>query len=58
MASEWTPLLIAMNPGRHSETVDLPNALSPDATMLLSLGEPVVGDGQLTLSPQSFAVLG
>ncbi|KFI88243.1 alpha amylase catalytic subunit [Bifidobacterium reuteri DSM 23975] len=52
------PLLIAMNPGRHSETVDLPNALSPDATMLLSLGEPVVGDGQLTLSPQSFAVLG
>lgn len=30
----------------------------PDATMLLSLGEPVVGDGQLTLSPQSFAVLG
>ncbi len=48
-----------MNPGRHSKTVDLlSNALSPDVTMLLSLGEPVVGDGQLTLSPQSFAVLG
>ncbi|WP_143881870.1 alpha-amylase family glycosyl hydrolase [Bifidobacterium longum] len=52
------PLLIAMNPGRHSETVGLPDTLSPDAVMLLGLGEPAVGDGQLTLSPQSFAVLG
>lgn len=36
----------------------LPGTLSSDATMLLSLGEPAVSDGQLILSPQSFVVLG
>ena len=36
----------------------LPDALSSDAVMLLSIGEPAVSDGQLMLSPQSFVVLG
>ena len=36
----------------------LPDELSSDADVLLSLGEPAVSGGQLTLSPQSFVVFG
>ena len=34
----------------------LPDELSSDADVLLSLSEPAVSGGQLTLSPQSFVV--
>lgn len=36
----------------------LPDELSSDADVLLSLSEPAVSGGQLTLSPQSFVVFG
>ena len=52
------PLLIAMNPGRGIETVELPSELRPDASMLLALGSPTVSGSTLTLPAQAFAILG
>lgn len=52
------PLLIAMNPGRGIETVELPSELRPDASMLLTLGSPTGSGRTLTLPAQSFAILG
>ena len=52
------PLLLAMNPGRGIETVELPSELRPDASMLLALGSPTVSGRTLTLPAQSFAILG
>lgn len=52
------PLLIAMNPGRGTETVKLPDGLRSDASPILALGSPTISGRTLTLPAQSFAVLG
>ena len=52
------PQLIAMNPGRGTETVKLPDGLRSDASPILALGSPTISGRTLTLPAQSFAVLG
>ncbi|MBT1161934.1 MULTISPECIES: alpha-amylase family glycosyl hydrolase [Bifidobacterium] len=53
------PLLIAMNPGRETETVTLPTEFAAQSPAVrLAIGEPAVDGATLTLPPQSFVILG
>ncbi|PJM78405.1 alpha-amylase family glycosyl hydrolase [Bifidobacterium scaligerum] len=63
-ANESESLLIAMNPGRDEETIDVPAAFASDATVLASLGRESSPDvcvtasgASLLLPPQSFVIL-
>ena len=50
--------VVAVNPGRETETIELPAGEGSEArTVTLSYGDPTLGYTTLTLPPQSFAVL-
>ncbi|OZG63723.1 alpha-amylase [Bifidobacterium hapali] len=52
-------VLVAMNPGRETETVTLPPEFAAQSPATrLALGDPTVDGVTVTLPPQSFAVLG
>ncbi|TPF91659.1 alpha-amylase family glycosyl hydrolase [Bifidobacterium sp. UTBIF-78] len=50
-------MLIAMNPGRETEYVELPDGIGTSPSIALALGGPAVEDGRLRLPPQSFAIV-
>ena len=49
-------IIVAMNPGRSMQRVDLPEP-DHDCTVLLECGDPMAADGGFILPPQSFIVI-
>ena len=50
-------VLVAMNPGRKTEYVELPDGIGTSPSIALALGGPAVEDGRLRMPPQSFAIV-
>ncbi|MCI8754144.1 MAG: alpha-amylase [Bifidobacterium pseudolongum] len=57
-SAEGVSAIVAVNPGRETEIIELPAGDGSDArTITLEVGEPALDGTTLTLPPQSFAVL-